>query len=738
MGVSESRAQEPNELRQPPICSAATASTFEPPGVCEVRRRSDDVPDGNVVKVNLRARRAGNDPSVGLEVAGYKVKTEAYNDRYLTPVIEAMPGDAVAAHLENALEARQHAVHVHGASNLTNLHYFHGGIVTPRNWGPPPTNDEPEGKNGPHLGNGDNIYVHLKEVAPDGKSNTFDFYVPIPGRGRPLDGRVLEKQYPIEHPSGLNWYHSHLHGYASDQVMGGMSGLLSVGDDLANVRAACLKGSNGRCTNPVNADTAALKQATDIRYVLLRDIRLSGLKKRPDEVNGGAVDSVGPGEPADWNPNAVDFPADANCGAWDPAKSALDMTNIALRTGFCQSEPGSAWLFTLNGQRFPTITVEGDRNLLLRIGNVSANLGYWLELKKEEDVGKPKVPGAPMRILSIDGVVPVSPVVPDALEKPVLATAPTNVLVMPASRVELYIRNDQAHTAEQVYVLKTKPMVVSLDPAPPDSWPEVLLAKIKLKPTQRTSPVAVGLSAWRHSPRAPAAVAAAAPKALGGPPPGCVRDLEDPREYRRVSFNPTDVEDLPFEVKTEIIQPEPGLFPETTNKPAKDSVTIRNSFEFYTKEDGGVFWDKGHPHVCIKLDHKFSHAQLWVLRNNTNILHNFHIHQIKFRLATRREIEAHGISLQDAPAHACDPDCDNGPDYQLYSDRQDLPVDEPLEWHDVIPVPMSGNPIFLVMSFDAPEQIGRFVYHCHILKHEDKGLMAPIEVWSDIEAPPDQ
>jgi len=59
------------------------------------------------------------------------------------------------------------------------------------------------------------------------------------------------------------------------------------------------------------------------------------------------------------------------------------MSNIALRTGFCQSEPGSAWLFTLNGQRFPTITVEGDRNLLLRIGNVSANLGYWLELKKE-------------------------------------------------------------------------------------------------------------------------------------------------------------------------------------------------------------------------------------------------------------------------------------------------------------------------------------------------------------------
>jgi FtsP/CotA-like multicopper oxidase with cupredoxin domain len=36
------------------------------------------------------------------------------------------------------------------------------------------------------------------------------------------------------------------------------------------------------------------------------------------------------------------------------------------------------------------------------------------------------------------------------------------------------------------------------------------------------------------------------------------------------------------------------------------------------------------------------------------------------------------------------------------------------------------------MSFDADEQVGRYVFHCHILKHEDSGLMAPIEVWKSI------
>jgi len=68
------------------------------------------------------------------------------------------------------------------------------------------------------------------------------------------------------------------------------------------------------------------------------------------------------------------------------------------------------------------------------------------------------------------------------------------------------------------------------------------------------------------------------------------------------------------------------------------------------------------------------------------------------------------------------------PDYKLYEeDLTGTALSHPV-WHDTIPVPM-GQDVFLIMSFDAKEQIGRFVVHCHILKHEDNGLMAPIEVW---------
>jgi FtsP/CotA-like multicopper oxidase with cupredoxin domain len=144
--------------------------------------------------------------------------------------------------------------------------------------------------------------------------------------------------------------------------------------------------------------------------------------------------------------------------------------------------------------------------------------------------------------------------------------------------------------------------------------------------------------------------------------------------------------------------------------------------------DGTVNWDKAH--VCIKLNrgsHAGSHKQLWVLSNLTSTLHNFHIHQMKFRLATRAELETDYHIIPPDPSSSCSPS-------NLYKCFDDLPMHKddprtvPLLWHDTIPVPPGGK-VFIVMSFDADQQIGRFVFHCHILKHEDHGLMAPIEVW---------
>jgi FtsP/CotA-like multicopper oxidase with cupredoxin domain len=105
------------------------------------------------------------------------------------------------------------------------------------------------------------------------------------------------------------------------------------------------------------------------------------------------------------------------------------------------------------------------------------------------------------------------------------------------------------------------------------------------------------------------------------------------------------------------------------------------------------------------------------------VLHNFHIHQMKFRLATLDELLFDYHIRPPRQSHTCaSTQCDE-PDYKSY----DVFPDPKTIWHDTIPVPQGK--VFIIMSFDDPRQVGRYVYHCHILKHEDKGLMAPIEVW---------
>ena len=705
------------ELKEPPVCSPLKPIPPELKEFCEIK-----IKEGarHTVAVHLTAHNSQ------IEVGGYKVNTQHYNKTYLTPVIEAMPGDTVAAYLTNSLKPfpigggafMSHLASAAQSSGIvpTNLHYFHGGIVSPNNARPKDAK----------LGDGDNIFVWLE----NGTNNTFALNVPIPGEGE-LDARVLEGEGDIAHPNGLNWYHSHLHGLSSAQVMGGMSGLLSVGDDKSAVKARCNeKVADDQCKE----ETKELQKRTIVRYALLRDISLENISATPIENNES--------KQADWAPGKVHFPDDETpdeiCKVWDKKDSPVGAGDPRpeRREGFCQRSPTSAWLFTINGQRYPTITVEEGKNLLLRLANVSPNVAYWLELRDKDKT-------IPLTILSIDGVVPAKPVLPNDAKIPVDAVNANELLLMPASRAEIYIRNDDVEHSEQTLVLRTKSLDVS------DKWPEIQLAQIVLNASKPKRAIALALNVPIAQPVTELAAKVSPPPAEA--PKGCVRDL-NPGEHRRVTFSfisktlPPPHEKTAFMVKTEVVGPPPvpvggkaDSAPEERFEPV-DSETVEAAFEEYEEikngtATGSILWEgdgKSSPkHVCIHLGKKESHKQLWVLTNTTGMLHNFHIHQIKFRLATAQELRDHGITPPEhsstcIPGKTCD-----GPNYELY-DPSNSPNPKFTKWHDTIPVPKDGNQrVFIIMSFDAKQQIGRFVYHCHILKHEDVGLMAPIEVWSD-------
>jgi FtsP/CotA-like multicopper oxidase with cupredoxin domain len=89
----------------------------------------------------------------------------------------------------------------------------------------------------------------------------------------------------------------------------------------------------------------------------------------------------------------------------------------------------------------------------------------------------------------------------------------------------------------------------------------------------------------------------------------------------------------------------------------------------------------------------------WTIENRSGENHEFHIHQIHFLL-----LKQNGVPVPAA-------------------ERQ---------FHDMVQVPYwsgSGKPpsVTVRMDFRGPD-IGDFVYHCHILGHEDNGMMAIIRV----------
>jgi len=89
----------------------------------------------------------------------------------------------------------------------------------------------------------------------------------------------------------------------------------------------------------------------------------------------------------------------------------------------------------------------------------------------------------------------------------------------------------------------------------------------------------------------------------------------------------------------------------------------------------------------------------WIIENRSTELHAFHIHQIHF----------------------------------MMMDWSGVPVNEPF-LRDTINVPyynghtLAYPSVRLRMDFRDPNSVGTFVYHCHLLEHEDGGMMGLIRV----------
>jgi suppressor of ftsI len=175
---------------------------------------------------------------------------------------------------------------------------------------------------------------------------------------------------------------------------------------------------------------------------------------------------------------------------------------------------------------------------------------------------------------------------------------------------------------------------------------------------------------------------------VGDPNPGMVlADLIQPSPERA---SPDQRTPYPRPEPTHASEPRPPLY-----KPI-DLRTVKKlspSFTVIFTEDKNGFYINGkkfamdaEPMTSVRV----GVYQHWRILNRTAELHPFHIHQVHF------------LSYAE-----------NG-----------VPLAHPA-WLDTVNVPVGGS-VDVILDFTDPVIKGMAVFHCHLLNHEDKGMMAKI------------
>jgi len=119
---------------------------------------------------------------------------------------------------------------------------------------------------------------------------------------------------------------------------------------------------------------------------------------------------------------------------------------------------------------------------------------------------------------------------------------------------------------------------------------------------------------------------------------------------------------------------------------------------YFVTVDGAtpVLFDPNNPPAIITTQ---GAVEDWTIQNRVNDLHEFHIHQVHFLLEA-----VNGVPVPKKRR----------------------------QFYDTYPVGSWNNtgdyPSITVRMDFRGAVVGDFVYHCHILKHEDRGMMAIIEV----------
>jgi bilirubin oxidase len=95
----------------------------------------------------------------------------------------------------------------------------------------------------------------------------------------------------------------------------------------------------------------------------------------------------------------------------------------------------------------------------------------------------------------------------------------------------------------------------------------------------------------------------------------------------------------------------------------------------------------------VDLTSRLNQVEQWTIENRSSMDHPFHLHGTQFQVVSRTRSGA-------------------------------TTAESPLAWSDVVNVPAFESVVFNVVQ----HQVGKRMYHCHILEHEDQGMMGVLDV----------
>lgn len=537
------------------------------------------------------------------------------------------------------------------------------------------------------------------------------------------DGAVEYRIHLVNHPSGLFWFHPHMHGVALNQVTAGLSGIITVGTPEDDCRG------DHECRAAIHASTE--------RFLVLKDSEVLA--------DGALLSQQDPG----FCPGAA--------AAGEPPRRGVCAGDAAGGFG------GGHWFHTVNGQVYPDIRV-GPGGDLWRIVNAAASRSYDLSLAP--DGGGEALP---LQVLSIDGItidaslaanlpalqaqlgrkvdVFPCPDPPGAARRREAAVCTRHIRMMPSSRVAVRVLNDQPGARNAVFRTADYPTGPDAD-----DWPAIDLASVHL-----AAPAAHGIVAALVLPSGGGVRSALSPDGvLGAPPsllaPGARRPAPLERVQQQAAAAPTSPAARRQAQAMAAARPglrqateyaiDPALKLGLRHDPACDNLAPgerrriffgnptpgQDGFGLATvvigadgQEKPGTatpmrVFDPTQTTICLTAARGAGSrptTETWEVFNLTGEDHNFHIHQTRFWLLSTGPTQPARIDevavLQDnVPLlHAADVSgCDGTVDH----------------FHTGACKPQA---VMLRIPFT---QVGDFVFHCHILEHEDGGMMARIRV----------